>query len=113
MKCGVPVIPVGVIGTVEVQPVNSNFMRPFKTVRIRFGVPMQMDPPENPDDPLDHDHTRCRAFTDELMKEIARLSERSTSTSMCPHAQAPRHPDRTRSPGDSSPVRNRQFTLTA
>ena len=31
-ECGVPVIPVGVIGTVEVQPVNSNFMRPFKTV---------------------------------------------------------------------------------
>ena len=75
-ECGVPVIPVGVIGTVDVQPVNSNFMRPFKTVRIRFGTPMQMDPPENPDDPLDHDHTKCRSFTDELMKEIARLSER-------------------------------------
>jgi len=75
-ECGVPVIPVGVIGTVDVQPVNSNFMRPFKTVRIRFGAPMQMDPPENPDDPLDHDHTKCRSFTDELMKEIARLSER-------------------------------------
>jgi 1-acyl-sn-glycerol-3-phosphate acyltransferase len=75
-ECGVPVIPVGVIGTVDVQPVNSNFMRPFKTVRIRFGAPMQMDPPENPEDPLDHDHTKCRSFTDELMKEIARLSER-------------------------------------
>ncbi|HWD53995.1 MAG TPA: lysophospholipid acyltransferase family protein [Acidimicrobiales bacterium] len=75
-ECGVPVIPVGVIGTVDVQPVNSNFMRPFKTVRIRFGKPMQMDPPENPADPLDHDHTKCRDFTNELMKEIARLSER-------------------------------------
>ena len=50
-ECGVPVIPVGVVGTVDVQPVNSNFMRPFKTVIIRFGAPMQMDPPENPDDP--------------------------------------------------------------
>ena len=76
-ECGVPVIPVGVIGTVDVQPVNSNFMRPFKTVTIRFGAPMQMDPPENPDDPLEnHDHTQCRAFTDRLMQEIARLSER-------------------------------------
>ncbi len=76
-ECGVPIIPVGVVGTVDVQPVNSNFMRPFKTVIIRFGAPMQMDPPENPADPLeDHDHTQCRAFTDRLMHEIARLSER-------------------------------------
>jgi 1-acyl-sn-glycerol-3-phosphate acyltransferase len=76
-ECGVAVIPVGVIGTVEVQPVNSNFLRPFKTVIIHFGAPMQMDPPEDPDDPLaNHDHTECRAFTDRLMHEIARLSER-------------------------------------
>jgi 1-acyl-sn-glycerol-3-phosphate acyltransferase len=70
-ECGVPVI-----GTTDVQPVNAKFMRPFKTVTIRFGAPMQMDPPENPDDPLDHDHTVCRSFTDRLMREIARLSER-------------------------------------
>ncbi len=77
-ECGVPVIPVGVVGTVDVQPVNSNFMRPFKTVTIRFGRPMQMEPPENPDDPLEgHDHTQCRSFTNDLMREIARLSERS------------------------------------
>ena len=75
-ECGVPVIPVGVIGTEDVQPVNSNFMHPFKTVRIRFGPPMRMDPPEDPEHPLEnHDHTKCRNFTDELMKEIARLSE--------------------------------------
>ena len=75
-ECGVPVIPVGIVGTVDVQPVNSNFMRPFKTVTIRFGAPMQMDPPEDPEHPLDHDHNKCRDFTDELMREIARLSER-------------------------------------
>ena len=76
-ECGVPVVPVGVVGTVDVQPVNSNFMRPFKRVTIRFGVPMQMDPPENPEDPLaNHDHADCRAFTDRLMREIARLAER-------------------------------------
>ena len=76
-ECGVPVVPVGVVGTVDVQPVNSKFMRPFKTVVIRFGKPMQMDPPENPADPLaNHDHTECRAFTDRLMHEIASLSER-------------------------------------
>jgi len=65
------------VGTVEVQPVNSNFMRPFKTVTIRFGKPMRMDGVVNPDDPMEgHDHTQCRAFTDQLMREIARLSER-------------------------------------
>ena len=76
-ECRVPIIPVGVVGTVEVQPVNSKFMRPFKRVTIRFGQPMEMDPPANPDDPLEgHDHTQCRRFTDRLMHEIARLSER-------------------------------------
>lgn len=76
-ECGVPIIPVGIVGTVEVQPVNSKFMRPFKTVTIRFGAPRQMDPPADPALPLEnHDHTQCRAFTDQLMHEIARLSER-------------------------------------
>jgi 1-acyl-sn-glycerol-3-phosphate acyltransferase len=76
-ECRVPIIPVGVVGTVDVQPVNAKFMRPFKTVTIRFGKPMEMDPAENPDDPLEgHDHTQCRSFTDQLMHEIARLSER-------------------------------------
>ncbi len=76
-ECQVPVIPVGVIGTVDVQPVNSKFMRPFKRVTVRFGEPMRMPPPENLADPLaNHDHTECRAFTDRLMREIARLSER-------------------------------------
>jgi len=75
-ECQVPVIPVGVVGTEEVQPVNAKMMRPFKRVIVRFGAPMVMDPPENPDDPLDHDHTVCREFTDRLMHEIARLSER-------------------------------------
>jgi 1-acyl-sn-glycerol-3-phosphate acyltransferase len=76
-ECGVPIIPVGIVGTVDVQPVNSKFMRPFKTVTIRFGAPMRMDPPEDPAHPLEnHDHTQCRDFTDQLMHEIARLSDR-------------------------------------
>jgi 1-acyl-sn-glycerol-3-phosphate acyltransferase len=84
-ECRVPVIPVGVLGTEEVQPLNSKFMRPFKTVTIRFGAPMVMDPPENPADPLEnHDHTQCRAFTDRLMHEIARLSERDYTDEYVP-----------------------------
>jgi len=65
------------VGTSEVQPVNSRFLRPFKTVHIRFGTPMRMVPASDPAQPLaDHDHRICREFTDDLMKEIARLSER-------------------------------------
>jgi len=76
-ECAVAVVPVGIIGTTEVQPVNSRFMRPLKTVRIRFGAPMRMAPATDPSDPqVDHDHSLCREFTDDLMKEIARLSER-------------------------------------
>ena len=68
---------VGIVGTVEVQPVNSKVMHPFRTVTIRFGAPMQMEAAGDPSDPLaDHDHTICRAFTDDLMREIAHLSER-------------------------------------
>ena len=76
-ECGVPVIPVGVIGTVDVQPVNSNFMRPFKTVRDPLRRADADGPAREPRRPArDHDHTKCRAFTDRLMQEIARLSER-------------------------------------
>ena len=72
-----PVIPVGIIGTVDVQPVDSKWMRPRGTVTIRFGAPMRMKPAADAADPFaDHDHTVCRGFTDELMREIARLSER-------------------------------------
>ncbi len=84
-ECGVPVIPVGISGTVEVQPVNSNFMRPFKTVTVRFGKPMRMQPVANPEDPFeDHDHAVCRDFTDGLMHEIARLSGRRYSDEYVP-----------------------------
>ena len=52
-------------------------MHPFRTVTIRFGAPLQMDPASDPGNPMvDHDHDVCRAFTDQLMLEIARLSER-------------------------------------
>lgn len=88
-ECGVPVIPVGVVGTVGVQPVNAKFMRPFKRVTIRFGAPMLMDPPTNPADPMEgHDHTQCRDFTNQLMHEIARLAEREYVDEYVPSRQA-------------------------
>jgi 1-acyl-sn-glycerol-3-phosphate acyltransferase len=74
-ECGVPVVPVGIRGTVEVQPVGRRLMRPGKTVVVRFGEPMRMPPTADRLHPLaDHDHRDCRAFTDGLMHEIAQLS---------------------------------------
>lgn len=76
-ECGVAVVPVGISGTVDVQPVGARMLRPWRTVTVRFGEPMRMAPAADPSDPMaDHDHGRCRAFTDDLMKEIARLSGR-------------------------------------
>ena len=60
---------------------------------IRFGKPMEMAAPVNPDDPMEgHDHTECRAFTDGLMQEIARLSEREYVDEYVPSARRPPHP---------------------
>jgi 1-acyl-sn-glycerol-3-phosphate acyltransferase len=76
-ECGVAVVPVGIHGTVDVQPIGKLLMRPWHTVTIRFGAPMRMEAARDPADPMaDHDHARCRAFTDDLMKEISRLSAR-------------------------------------
>lgn len=76
-ECGVPVVPVGISGTVDVQPVGKRLMRPGKRVVVRFGPPMRMTPADDPAHPLaDHDHRECRTFTDALMHEISRLSGR-------------------------------------
>jgi 1-acyl-sn-glycerol-3-phosphate acyltransferase len=40
LGCGVPIIPVGIVGTRAVQPPGSRWMRPFHPVTIRFGSPV-------------------------------------------------------------------------
>jgi len=74
LGCGVPVIPVGLVGTTDVQARDSNMMRPFRRVTIRFGPPLDLTRFEgtSASDPL-----TLRAVTDELMFEIRRLSEQT------------------------------------
>jgi 1-acyl-sn-glycerol-3-phosphate acyltransferase len=69
--CGVPVIPVGLVGTTEVQRPGSNLPHPFKRVTVRFGPPLDLSrwAGEGGADPL-----TLRAATDELMFEIRDLS---------------------------------------
>ena len=71
LQCGAPVIPVGMVGTSEVQRPGSNLPRPFKKVTVRFGVPLDLSRFERDEanDPL-----TLRAATDELMFEIRNLT---------------------------------------
>jgi 1-acyl-sn-glycerol-3-phosphate acyltransferase len=71
LAAGCPVVPIGVRGTRAVQPVGSRVMRPFKTVAISFGTPLDLSARygKRADDPL-----AMRQATDDLMWEISQLS---------------------------------------
>jgi len=71
LGCQVPLIPVGMCGTAEIQRPGSNRPRPFKRVVVRFGEPMSLSRfgSSAASDPL-----ALRALTDELMFEIRHLS---------------------------------------
>jgi 1-acyl-sn-glycerol-3-phosphate acyltransferase len=71
LGCRATVIPVGLVGTTDVQPRGSNMMRPFRRITIRFGPPLDLSRFEggSATDPL-----TLRTLTDELMFEIRRLS---------------------------------------
>ncbi len=68
-QCNAPVIPVGHIGTLAIQPPDSFMLKPGLACTIRIGAPM------HPDDFGDRNDPRTlRAFTDAVMFEIAALS---------------------------------------
>jgi 1-acyl-sn-glycerol-3-phosphate acyltransferase len=69
-RSGAPVIPTGLIGTDEVQPVDKKLPRLGKRVSIRFGEPL--DASRYGD--REHDHLALREFTDEVMYEVRQLS---------------------------------------
>jgi 1-acyl-sn-glycerol-3-phosphate acyltransferase len=65
-----PVVPVGLIGTDDVQPTDRKLPRLFRTVRVRFGEPLPLSHYEG----REHDRLVLRQVTDELMFEIRELS---------------------------------------
>jgi 1-acyl-sn-glycerol-3-phosphate acyltransferase len=71
LASGVPIVPVGLVGTSEIQPPGSNRPRPFKRVTVRFGVPLDLS---RFDGDASGDPLTLRAATDELMFEIRNLS---------------------------------------
>jgi 1-acyl-sn-glycerol-3-phosphate acyltransferase len=70
LAAGVPIIPVGMIGTDVVQPIGQPYPRPFKgrgNVTIKFGKPIDVTGRSD-------DSSGMRALTDELMAEIQKLT---------------------------------------
>ena len=68
-SCDAPIIPVGHVGTLAVQPPGEFMMKPGKKVTVRFGKPMWAHEFGDPGDPRVK-----RKFTDAVMFEIASLS---------------------------------------
>jgi 1-acyl-sn-glycerol-3-phosphate acyltransferase len=69
-RSGASVIPVGMIGTDDVQPIDSKMPKFGRSVTIRFGEPID---PTRYGARLD-DHLALRELTDEVMYEICELS---------------------------------------
>jgi 1-acyl-sn-glycerol-3-phosphate acyltransferase len=68
VAAGVPLVPVGVLGTDKVQPIGQPYPKPFRgKVTIRFGKPIETAGRAD-------DRTSLRALTDELMAEIQKLT---------------------------------------
>jgi len=74
LASGCPVVPVGIRGTAEVQPVGQNRMSPFKRVEVCFGEPMHLSAADVA--AASSEAEALRTFTDELMHRISELSGR-------------------------------------
>jgi 1-acyl-sn-glycerol-3-phosphate acyltransferase len=87
LACGVPIIPVGIVGTRAVQPPGSRVMRPFHQVTVRFGPPLTYrcegrsvttgvpaGRAEGGEEAVGSEQAELRELTDALMSAIAGLS---------------------------------------
>lgn len=69
MRAGVPIVPVGIIGTDKSLPLDKTLPRPVK-VRIRLGEPVEMGPWAG----RVGDRAAEREITDEVMRRIQELT---------------------------------------
>jgi 1-acyl-sn-glycerol-3-phosphate acyltransferase len=70
LRTGCPIVPVGIVGTREVQPPDAKLPKPFKRVSIRFGRPIDVTRYQDRAD----DRMVLRQIIDEVMFEIRELS---------------------------------------
>lgn len=68
-RCNAPIIPVGVQGTLDVQPPDQFTMNIYKKVTVKIGKPLWISDFGEPDDPR-----RFRNMIDAVMYEISQLS---------------------------------------
>lgn len=73
LMSGTPIVPVGLIGTDDIQPVGSRVPRPFGRATVRFGAPLDPAAYGGPS------RRRRQLLTDDLMEAIRRLSQRPVS----------------------------------
>lgn len=102
IAAGVPVVPVGIVGTRAVQPIGARLMRPFKTVEVRFGKPIDFAERYRGrlDDPL-----VLRQITDEIMFEIRDLTGQDYVDRYASRgAAAPKVPVQAKAVGSGEPV---------
>jgi 1-acyl-sn-glycerol-3-phosphate acyltransferase len=70
LSCNVPVIPIGLQGTAEAQPIGSRLPRPFRTITVTIGEPMHW----NVDPGAATDRETLRRVTDEIVDAIGALT---------------------------------------
>ncbi|MDG2026206.1 MAG: lysophospholipid acyltransferase family protein [Acidimicrobiales bacterium] len=70
LRTGAPIIPVGILGTLAIQPPDVPTPRPFRPVELRFGRPIHPASSESVSDT----RMRLRQITDQVMYEIRALT---------------------------------------
>ncbi len=82
VAAGVPIIPVGMLGTEKVQPIGQRFPRLGQgKVVIKYGKPIEVTGRSD-------DRTALRALTDEVMAEIQKLTGQEYVPRYAPPRQA-------------------------
>ena len=70
IETGAPIIPIGLLGTAEVQPVDVAVPRPFRPVEVHFGAPIPVERYRS----RIGDRSIHRQLIDEVMYEIGQLT---------------------------------------
>ena len=70
LRTGSPIVPVGILGSRDVQPPEARLPRPFREVAVHFGKPIDVTRYHE----RGNDRLVLRQITDELMYEIRSLS---------------------------------------
>ena len=95
-RCDAPIIPVGHVGTLAIQPPDQFTMKTRLPCTVRFGEPMRVEDFGDPENPR-----VLRTMTDAVMFEIARLSGQ---TYVHEYAGAPREQPAITSPPTPKPT---------